>query len=217
MPNNWPGSTRPLIPSRMVLSSRGAFDCLYRSHPLPGVRDITYVTSDHSTAKPPCCPLPSPPRYPAPSRRCFLRLHHPTTNPKSMRAISAPTTARPAITPPLSELPPLSEEPEVPPPASMTPCWTHSPKVQPRSDSPEEPNTLSRTLCWKLHDAVPFAAGESQAIVSSPSRPSMTVVRFKLAPPQKAVPGRQVHSRLEHDQVAAFDFCTVCLHPLAAQ
>ena len=95
--------------------------------------------------------------------------------------------------PPLRELLPPPLELELALWESMTPCLTHSPKVQPLSDNPDDPNTLCSTLCWKLHDAVPFAASGSQEIVRPPVRPLMVVVRFNDPLPQKVVPGRQVH------------------------
>jgi hypothetical protein len=216
MPNNCPGSTRPLIPSKMTLSLPTAFVPPSGDHdPLPRDWGTTYDTSDHSTAKPPCFP---PPIYAAPSLRCFLRDHHPRSSPNNARPISAPTAARPPMTPPLSELPSpplvLLEAPLV---VSITPCRTHSPKLHPVSDRPEEPNTVSNRLCWKLHDAVPLEESGSHAIVRSPLSPSIVLVRFRLPPPQKVAPGRHVHWRLEHDQVAPFELETLCVHPLASQ
>lgn len=131
--------------------------------------------------------------------------------------MNAPTTAMPAMIPPPRELLSPTLEPVVAIWESMTPCLTHSPKVQPLSDNPDDPNTLCRTLCLKLHEAVPFAATGSQEIVRASLSPLIVLVKFNDPAPQKVVPGRQVHRRPEHDQVAPLDPETVCEHPPAVQ
>jgi hypothetical protein len=86
------------------------------------------------------------------------------------------------------------------------------------SDKPVELNTLCRRVCWKLHDAVPSAASGSQDIVTFPLIASTAFVKFKFPLPQKAVPGRQVHSMPEHVQVTPpVERWMLCSHPLAAQ
>lgn len=66
-----------------------------------------------------------------------------------------PTTAKPAITPPLSCCPDVAVEVEFELVAvSITDCATHSPKVQPDRESPWLPNKVRRS-CWLNEQGVP--------------------------------------------------------------
>jgi len=66
---------------------------------------------------------------------------------------------------------------------------THSPCLQLESARPFVPKRVLRTDCLKAHDA-PAA---SQVTDMVPERPLMVSARSMFPPPQKVVPGMQVH------------------------
>lgn len=84
------------------------------------------------------------------------------------RKTRVPTTARPAMTPPLSSLlVDVGLVEFVPEAKSIANCWTHSPNLQPVRERPSFPKSPFSVDCWKKHaPLVEFA----QLMSSSPSR-----------------------------------------------
>ena len=150
--------------------------------------------SSQCTPTPPVLSVP-PSR---PDLRALLCLTMPNTSRSSANSTKAPTTAKPAITPPLSDDPPeffpLEEELPV---SSITLCRTHSPNVQPVRVSPDDPKSDCNTLCLKAHDAVfVLLSGASHVTSKLPLKPFNVAVRsIAGTPPQNAVPGRHVQAR----------------------
>ena len=120
--------------------------------------------------------------------------------------IRPPTTAKPAMTPPLSDVPEPPVDAELvalPDKVSMTLCATHSPNVHPLSARPEDPNTCWMVSCRNAHVAVLSEEGGSQDMPSVPLSVSMIPVRFdNETAPQNVVPARHVHFRFWQFQSA---------------
>lgn len=118
---------------------------------------------------------------------------------------SPPTTASPAMTPPLSWDPPCTAETEVELPlVSITLCRTHSPKVQPSKGNPPEPKSACN-VDWPKEQLVARVSllGGAHETVSVPPRSLITAVKFVAGTaPQKEVFGRQVHCRFWHVHTA---------------
>lgn len=112
-------------------------------------------------------------------------------------ATKDPTTANPAMTPPLSEDPcEPSVEVEFDVVVSMTAWLTHSPNVQLASCSPADPKTLVMTACLKAQDVEPLESGASQDISTLPERPLRTAERsVRGTAPQNVELAKQVHLR----------------------
>ena len=150
--------------------------------------------SSQCTPTPPVFSLP-PSR---PDLRALLCLTMPNANSSSANNTKAPTTAKPAMTPPLSDDPPeLFPFEEELPVSSITLCRTHSPNVQPVRVSPDDPKSDCSTLCWKAHFAVfVLLSGASHVTPKAPLKLFIVAVRLIAGtPPQNVVSGRHVQAR----------------------
>jgi hypothetical protein len=137
-----------------------SFEFVFRAHNFPPLIGITYPTFSHLTPIPPLCTVAGPPLV---ARLCDIFPKISTTKrPKMM----PPTTAKPAITPPLSCCPDVALVAVLELVASINDCATHSPKVQPDRERPCEPNRDRRT-CWSKEQGVPEVDEEFAQFMSS--------------------------------------------------
>ena len=157
MANISPGRTIPWDPRASSMTFppdpfspySASLEFAFRPRNTPPSTGTTYPTSSHLTPIPPRCNMAGPPFI---ARLCAS---FPNRSKAKRAAMMVPTTAKPAITPPLSCCPDVAVEVEFELVAvSITDCATHSPKVQPDRESPWLPNKVRRS-CWLNEQGVP--------------------------------------------------------------
>lgn len=148
----------------------------------------------------------------APPRLAFFCASKPRMSNAIRASRMAPTTAKPAITPP--DRPSLLFVVWVSLEKACITCdETHSPKVHPERARPLCPKSEFSVACLKLQ-LVPLA---EQSMSRVPPKPLMISVRSS-GFEQKAAPDRQVHFKLLQDQFISLEAVSlVCVHESAPQ
>ena len=149
MANISPGRTMPLDPRASSITfppvvffspCSASLELLFRNQDIFPVTGAMYPTFSHRTPMPPLRTILGPLVV------ALLCETFPKISTARRTAMMTPTTAKPAITPPLSCVPDVApvvvfEAAAV----SITDCATHSPKVQPDRERPCEPKRPLRT------------------------------------------------------------------------